>query len=139
MYVDTRSQKPETRVQMSEKIYKGNFEKLIVWRKSHTLVLEVYRITAKFPRSEELAVSSQLRRAAYSVPSNIAEGCSKSEKYFVNHLIIAQGSLEEIKYFTILSKDLGYLTLKESDELTSKTNEVCKMVYALINNLRRKP
>jgi len=128
---DTRSQKIES------KIYKGNFEKLIVWRKSHSLVLDIYKITKNFPKEEQLAITNQLKRAGYSVPANIAEGCSKSPKFFLSHLVIAQGSSEELKYFFILSRDLGYIDEKRFIELSAKANEVCKMVYALINNVRR--
>ena len=129
---------PEVRGQMPEKIYKGNFEKLIVWQKSHKLVLDVYKVTSEFPKSENLTVSNQLRRSAYSIPSNIAEGCAKSNKFFISHLIISQGSLEELKYFLILSRDLGYIKTTEFDELTKQTHEIGKIIYTLINNLRSK-
>lgn len=86
-----------------------SFEDLIVWRKAHAWVLEVYRLSDGFPAKENFALTSQLRRAAMSVPANIAEGFKKrgrrDKARFFN---IAQGSLEESRYFLILARDLGY-------------------------------
>ena len=82
---------------------------MIVWRKSHELVVAVYQVSATFPRTELFGLTSQLRRAAVSVPANIAEGFVKRTKpdkaRFLN---IAQGSLEEARYYLILGRDLGY-------------------------------
>src|SRR5437868_14937008 len=86
-----------------------SFRDLIVWQKSHTLVLEVYKLTRRLPREELFGLVSQMRRAAVSVPANIAEGFKrrgKSDK--ARHMNIAQGSLEELQYFVILC-DLSYL------------------------------
>jgi four helix bundle protein len=85
------------------------FEDLIVWQKAHAWVLAVYRFTEGFPTKETYGVISQLRRAAVSVPANIAEGFKKTgvadKRRFMN---TAQGSLEECRYYLILSRDLGY-------------------------------
>jgi len=85
------------------------FEDLIVWQKSHALVLRVYKLTVTFPREELYGLTSQMRRCAVSVPSNIAEGFSRrgrSDKArFYN---TAQSSLEELQYYCILARDLGY-------------------------------
>lgn len=86
-----------------------SFEDLIVWQKAHAWVLATYHFSAKFPQQEIYALTSQLRRAAVSIPANIAEGFKKTgvadKRRFMN---IAQGSLEECRYYLILSRDLGY-------------------------------
>ena len=85
------------------------FQDLIVWQKAHQFVLAVYRLTDNFPRQEIYGLTSQLRRAAVSIPANIAEGFKKQGRAdkarFMN---IAQGSIEECRYYLILAKDLGY-------------------------------
>jgi len=86
-----------------------SFEDLIVWQKAHQLVLAVYRITSSFPKSEQFGLVSQMRRAAVSIPANIAEGFGKSgaaDK--ARYLNISQGSLEELRYYLILTNDLEY-------------------------------
>jgi len=104
------------------------FQDLIVWQKAHQFVLSVYRITEGFPQSELYGLTSQFRRAAVSVPANIAEGfrrTGKSDKYrFMN---IAQGSLEECRYHLILAKDLGYV---DSSDLMPQLEEVSKLLDA---------
>ena len=85
------------------------FEDLIVWQKAHEFVLAVYRMTRDFPKSEIYGLSSQFRRAAVSIAANIAEGFRKrSDADKVRFLNIAQGSLEECRYYLILSRDLEY-------------------------------
>ncbi len=85
------------------------FEELEVWQRAHALTLEVYRLTGGFPNDEKFGLVSQMRRAAVSVPANIAEGFKKrGSKDKANFHNIAQGSLEELRYY-ILSRDLGYL------------------------------
>jgi four helix bundle protein len=87
-----------------------DFTDLIVWRKSHQFVINIYRITKDFPNEEKYGLVSQMRRAAVSIPANIAEGFRKySKKEKANFYNIAQGSLDELRYYLILSKDLGYL------------------------------
>lgn len=87
-----------------------SFRDLIVWQKSHQLVIGIYTETKSFPSEEKFGLISQIRRAAVSVPANIAEGFVKRGiKDKSNYYNIAQGSLEEVKYYLILSKDLGYL------------------------------
>ncbi|HKZ79285.1 MAG TPA: four helix bundle protein [Pyrinomonadaceae bacterium] len=90
------------------------FQDLIVWQKAHQFVLGVYRISKGFPREEIYGLSSQFRRAAISIPANIAEGFKKRGRLdkarFMN---VAQGSLEECRYYLILTRDLGYGDTKE--------------------------
>jgi four helix bundle protein len=85
------------------------FQDLIVWQKAHQFVLATYRITGTFPRCEMYGLTSQLRRAAVSVPANIAEGFKKTGKADKSRFLnIAQASLEESRYYLLLAQDLGY-------------------------------
>ena len=95
---------------MTNRAAARSFEDLIVWQRSHELVLLVYRITAQFPKFELFALASQMRRAAISVPANIAEGFKRRRNPDKARVMnIAQGSLEEVRYYFILAHDLGYL------------------------------
>lgn len=86
-----------------------SFRDLLVWRKAHQFVLAVYRLTESFPEREKFGLSHQMRRAAVSVPANIAEGFGKrSQAEKARFLNIAEGSLEECRYYLILTQDLGY-------------------------------
>jgi four helix bundle protein len=103
-----------------------NFQDLIVWQKAHRFVLEVYRYTSTFPKSELYGLTSQFRRSAVSVPANIAEGFKKKGKPDkVRFLNIAQGSLEESRYYSILSQDLEY---GDATELKFLIEEIGKML-----------
>ena len=87
-----------------------NYKDLKVWEKAHRFTLEVYEATKLFPKEELYSLTNQLRRAASSIPANIAEGCGKnSQAEFANFLNISLGSANEAEYFLILSKDLKYL------------------------------
>lgn len=107
----------------------ATFKDLIVWQKSHLLVLKIYEITKQFPRDEIYGLTNQIRRAAYSVPANIVEGKKKKtiphQLSFVN---IAEGSLEEVKYFLILSKDLKYIEEDRYNELLKDAEEIGKLL-----------
>ncbi len=100
-------------------------------------MLEIYKVTMKFPSEEKFGLNSQMRRCAISVPANIAEGFQKKGiKDKLNFYNIAQGSVEELKYYIILSKDLGYL--KKDDDLTNQAKDVARMLQALINSINAK-
>ncbi|MBN1578804.1 MAG: four helix bundle protein [Chitinispirillaceae bacterium] len=103
-----------------------SFRDLIVWQKAHALVLDIYRFSDLFPKTELYGLTSQLRRAGVSIPANIAEGFKKKSKpdkaRFMN---IAQGSLEECRYYFILSQDLGY---GNTEQLLINTDEVGKLL-----------
>src|SRR5262245_54306603 len=103
-----------------------SFRDVIVWQKAHAFVLDVYRMTESFPKSEVYGLSSQFRRAAVSIPANIAEGFKKRGKAdklrFYN---IAQGSIEECQYYLILAQDLQYAA---TDEMTERLNEVGRLL-----------
>ena len=103
-----------------------SFRDLIVWQKSHGLVLEVYTLTRRLPKEELFGLVSQMRRAAVSIPANIAEGFKRRGKPDkARHMNIAQGSLEELQYFLILCADLSYLP---SDPVGDRLNEVGRML-----------
>ena len=103
-----------------------NFTELVVWQKAHAFVLNIYEQTATFPKHELYGLVSQFRRAAVSVPANIAEGFRKhSESDKARFLNIAEGSLEECRYYLILSRDLGYM---EIDELWPLSDETARLL-----------
>lgn len=107
---------------------------MIVWQKAHAFVLEIYKLTAGFPKSELYGLSSQIRRASVSVPANIAEGFRKSgiaDK--LRYLNIAQASLEEVHYYLILAQDLEYADTKD---LKARYNEVSKLLSSYMKAIR---
>jgi four helix bundle protein len=111
-------------------------DKLLVWKKAHILVLDIYKVTKNFPSDELYGLTSQMRRAVTSVPCNIAEGKARgSTKDFKRFLLIARGSLEELKYQVILSKDLDYINEDKYDELQNKAKEVGRLLAGLIKSL----
>jgi four helix bundle protein len=103
-----------------------SFQDLLVWQKAHQFVLAVYRYTASFPKEERYGLTSQLRRAAVSIPANIAEGFRKrgraDKARFMN---ISQGSVEECRYYLILASDLSY---GDNSSLRTQLEEVSKML-----------
>jgi four helix bundle protein len=104
------------------------FKDLVVWQKAHRFVLAIYALTADFPRSETYCLTSQMRRSAISIPANIAEGFKKrgiSDK--TRFLNIAQGSLEECRYYLILVQDLGY---GATTDIEPVLEEVSKLLIA---------
>jgi four helix bundle protein len=109
------------------------FEDLIVWQKAHQFVLGVYRFTETFPQQEIYGLTSQFRRAAISIPANIAEGFKKrgraDKARFLN---IAQGSLEECRYYLILAKDLNY---GDSSALLPQLEETSKLLEAYASKI----
>jgi four helix bundle protein len=114
-----------------------DFRKLLVWQKSHELVLQVYRISRDFPREELFGLTSQMRRAAVSIPSNIAEGTGRgSDADFARFLIIAMGSSSELEYQLLLSRDLGYVETGTHRTVEAMVKEVKKMLAALIKRVQ---
>lgn len=109
-----------------------NFKNYEIWKMSHQLTLEIYRITKDFPSSERYQIISQMQRAAYSIPSNIAEGCGrKSDKDFNRFLQIALGSAHELEYFILLAKDLGFVEEPIYVAVDQKINDLKKKIYSL--------
>lgn len=114
-----------------------SFEKLIVLKKSHNFVLKIYELTKKFPKEEMYGLTSQIRRASVSIPSNIVEGKSRnSKKDYLRFLLISRGSLEEVRYQLLLSKDLEYIKEKDYIILYELSNEVGKLLNGLINSIK---
>lgn len=112
------------------------FRDLKVWQKAHELVLEVYRITEKFPDRERFGLISQMRRSVVSVPANIAEGFKRrSDREFKQFINIASASLEESKYYLILSLDLKYINQVDYRKLLDLSDEVGKMLYSFYKKL----
>jgi len=102
------------------------FRDLIVWRKAHEYALATYTFTSSFPRTETYGLSSQMRRSAVSIPANIAEGFRKRGKADkARYLNIAEGSIEECRYYLILAQDLGY---GPTDALMSSLEEVSRLI-----------
>ena len=113
----------------------SSFEDLEVWQVAHRLVLEVYRVSDGLPSSQKYGLASQMQRAAVSVPANIAEGFKRhsgTEK--IRFYNIAQGSLEELRYYFILCRDLGYKL--QFDPLSNDAQSVGRMLNGLIKSLR---
>jgi len=114
----------------------SGFRQLSVWQKSYALTLKIYNFSKSFPNEERYGMTSQLRRAAYSIPSNIAEGYERNHrKEYLQFLHIAKGSLGEIETFLMLSRDLSYLTADDYRELEFQRAEVGKMLKGLILSL----
>jgi len=111
------------------------FEDLVVWQKAHALVLAVYRYSAGFPKNELYGLVSQMRRAAVSIPANIAEGFKRRQRPDKLRLLnIAQASLEETRYFLILAADLGY---GPNTPLQALLTEVARLLEGLTQSIER--
>jgi len=116
-----------------------NFKELNVWQKSYALCREIYKTTHAFPVEEKYGLSSQMRRAAISIPSNIAEGYGrKTILDYVRCLYIAYGSICELETQILLSGDLNYLNESDKNALLEKLKEVERMLMALIKSLENK-
>ena len=114
-----------------------NYKDLKVWQKAHEFTLKVYEITKIFPKEEVYGLVSQLRRAASSIPANMAEGCGKNTQAELAHYLnISLGSANEAEYFLILSKDLKYVKEDVFSSLFSMVNEVKAMLITLIGKVR---
>jgi four helix bundle protein len=114
-----------------------DFHSLKVWQKSHALVLGIYVSSRRFPAAETYGLTSQLRRAAVSIPANIAEGCGRgSNADFARCAQIAMGSASEVEYLLLLARDLTYLTPDKHAPLDQQVTEVKRMLSALLAKLR---
>jgi four helix bundle protein len=113
-----------------------NHRDLIVWQKAMALVTECYLVTQRFPDRERFGLSSQLQRAAVSVPANIAEGNGRrSRPSYVNHLSIAYGSLAELETHILIGVNLGYTQASDVESALSQVEEVRRMTAGLIRSL----
>jgi four helix bundle protein len=111
------------------------FQDLIVWQKAHAFVLSVYTFTKEFPKNELYGLTSQLRRSAVPIPANITEGFKRRGKLDkVRFYNIAQGSIEESRYYLLLAKDLGY---GSPSRLMSQLEETSKLLMAYIASIKK--
>ena len=119
-----------------KKISARNYRELIVWQEGIKLAKAIYKLTEKFPRNETYALSDQIRRAAVSVPSNIAEGqAHKAPGDFRRFLHIDLGSLAEVDTQLVLAQEFGYLVPDDVSDLEIKMQDLRKKLYALINSI----
>ena len=115
-----------------------DFKKLIVWEKSHKLVLEIYNISKSFPADELYGLTGQIRRAAVSIPNNMAEGCGRNSETELNRFFtISMGSASEVEYLLLLSKDLNYINQNQYEILNNKIVEIKKMMSAYSAKIRQ--
>ncbi len=113
-----------------------DYKKMTVWQKSYTLGISLCKVTQGFPKEEAYGLTSQLRRAAVSIASNIAEGSRRStDKDFRSFLYIAFGSGAELEVQILFAKDLGYVNEKEANQLLVNLEEIMKMLNAFIKTL----
>ena len=115
-----------------------DYRKIVAWERSHALTIAVYNFTKSFPSEERFAMVSQLRRAAYGVPSNIAEGSGRDTKRdYLRFLYISLGSLKETEYFLLLARDLGYLSEPDYMHAEEATNASFAALHGLINAVKK--
>lgn len=113
-----------------------DFRDIEVWRKGHRLTLAVYSATSRFPNQETYGLTSQARRAASSVPANIAEGCGRNgDAELARFMRIASGSATELEYHLLLARDLGFIAPEQHAELDGAVNEVKKMLRGFVKRL----
>ena len=111
-------------------------EDLEVFRKAHQLALKIYMLTGKFPDSEKFGLVSQMRRAASSINSNLMEGSHRNNsREYRQFAGVSRGSIGELKYQVLLSKDLGFLDVNDYNTLKDELDEICRMLAGLIKAL----
>jgi four helix bundle protein len=116
-----------------------HYRELIAWQKAMALVREVYQLSDLFPKDERFGLTSQIRRAAVSVPSNIAEGQGRdSTREFIHHLSIAYGSLMEVETQVLIGLDLGYVEKATVSRFLKESSETGRIINGLMRSLRRK-
>jgi four helix bundle protein len=116
-----------------------HFRNLKVWQRSHQLVLDLYKLTVSFPSHERFGLTSQLRRSAASVPTNIAEGSKRQgQQDFSRFLNMAEGSLSETEYLVMLSSDLGYFPGREPEHVLVEISEIARMLHSLRTKIEQK-
>ena len=116
-----------------------NYKNLQIWKRSFDLAVKMYKITAKFPKSEQYNLTSQMRRASTSISANIAEGASKhTSKDFARFLNQAYGSLKEVESLLLLSKELKYILVKDFEPLSEEIQQIARMIYRFIEIVKIK-
>src|SRR3954466_4643109 len=117
----------------------GNFRQLSVWQRCHLLAVKVHQLTTGFPLIERYGLAAQMRRAAVSVISNIAEGCGRqSDRELAYFLRIARGSVRELECQLLLARDLGYIEGATGTDLNGSCDEISRMLTGLISTVRSK-
>ena len=115
-----------------------DYKKVVAWQRSHELTRAVYKQTTSFPNDERFGLTSQVRRASYSVPANISEGSGRdSNKDYLRFLFIALASLKETEYFLLLAGDLEYLPQKDYDRLSETVNGAFGALQGLIKVVKK--
>lgn len=114
-----------------------DFRNLEVWKKAHSLTLDVYRLTENFPRTEVFGLSIQLRRGAASIATNLAEGCGRAQGEFGRFVQTAFGSACEVEYQLLLSRDLEVITADRYESLTASVLELKRMLNGLLKRVQR--
>jgi four helix bundle protein len=115
-----------------------DYRNYIVWQKSHRLVIDIYKTTSTFPKSEQFNFVSQINRAALSIPTNIVEGCGReTQKELIRFLYISSGSAHELEYLIQAATELTFIDNNDSEKLLSKIDEIKKMLYALIKKIKQ--
>ena len=117
----------------------SDYKKLKVWEDAHQFTIDIYNITQKFPNNEQYGLTSQIRRSASSIPTNIVEGCGQLDNgNLIRFLGIAKGSAFETEYQLLLSKDLNYITNDEYKFLIAKIQSIIRRLTNLIKSLKSK-
>jgi len=115
-----------------------DFRKIKAWHRAHGLTLQVYKITESFPKEELYGLTSQIRRAAASIPTNIAEGCGRgTDAELARFIDIALGSASEVEYHLLLAHDLGYIAENDYDVLSTETIEIKRMLTTFAKTVRK--
>ncbi len=109
-----------------------------VWQKSHNLVLEIYKTTRSFPKTEQFNFVSQINRSVLSIPTNIVEGCGReTQKELIQFLYISSGSAHELGYLILVASELNFIKKDSSERLLSEIDEIKKMFFALIKTIKK--
>ncbi len=125
--------------QTKERSLLKDFRGLKVWEKAHQLTLSIYQVTNDFPNEEKYGLTSQLRRSAVSIPTNLAEGCGRGSDRELSHFSqVAMGSASEVEYLLLLCHELGHLDSTVHQELEERITEVKRMLASLIRKLNVK-
>lgn len=115
----------------------NKFEQLKVWQKAHQLVLDIYKLTKQYPKTETYSLIDQIKRSSSSIPTNIVEGNErKTKSEYIQFLYVAKGSCAETKYHLLLSRDLNYISSSQYQCLNNQIIEISKMISSLINYLK---
>jgi len=114
-----------------------NYKNYKVWQKSHSLVFEIYDILKQFPKEEQFNLTSQIRRACLSIPTNIAEGCGReTQKELIRFLYISSGSAHELDYLILVSSELKIISDEKANYLLDEINQIKKMLASLISKIK---